>query len=412
MRDTTWAGTNGGRIAAGVTVLLASMVGLPTAAEAAAPGGPTCMGKPATIVGEPGTNVTGTSGPDVIVGGPGTQRIRPRGGIDLVCAGDGHDGVLDRDHYLDKVDLGARTDSFISMTADARANVDAGNDGEPLDETLWYDGPGISVDLAAGTDSRGNLLRGFLTVHGTPHADTILGRGRTDVILGEGGADLIRGRGGVDYLTTALHADCGPPRSLARLYGGAGNDGVSNAGTCRSQLSGGGGDDRLSSNRGNDLMLGDAGDDYLSAGRGAVQMRGGSGDDLLRVERGTVLVSGGSGFDRWVNWRQVSQNTHRTVVDIGAGTFVDRVVTRDGTDLVTDGRIVGIEYFRGRISQERFIGSAGVDRINAGGTRGNKVDRISGRGGNDRLVAPRHGWIDGGVGSDYCRAEQKRDCER
>jgi Ca2+-binding RTX toxin-like protein len=411
MRNARWAGTSGGRIAAGVTVLVASMVGLPTVAEAAAPGGPTCMGEPATIVGEPGRNVRGTPDPDVIVGGPGTQRIRPGGGIDLVCAGDGYDGVFDFDSARDQVQLGARDDLFVSYAADARAVVDAGVDGAEF----WYEGAAVTVDLGARTDSRGNQLLGFFEmVVGTSHADVLLGSRRPEQFNGNGGSDVIRGRGGDDTLHTQSGPDgeCEEPDTLVRMYGGAGDDGLANPGACLARMSGGGGADGLSGHRGEDLMLGDAGDDLLFSGRSAAQLRGGAGDDRFMVDRGTVLVSGGSGFDRWVNWRQVSQNTHQTVIDIGAGTFVDRVVSRDGTAFVTNGRIGGIEQFKGRNGQERFLGSAGVDRINAGGTQGNKVDRIYGRGGNDRLVAPRHGWIDGGVGSDYCRAEQKRNCER
>jgi Ca2+-binding RTX toxin-like protein len=368
---------------------------------------PTCMGEPATIVGEPGADVAGTDGRDVIVGGPGTQRINPGGGVDLVCAGDGHDGVVDFDHAMDRIRLGASTDSFTSETADARADVVAG-DREPLDETLWYYGPAVRVDLAAGTDSRGNRLRGgFVTVHGTPHPDVILGGGLSESIVGEGGADLIRGRGGQDYMTTALHADCGPPQSLARLYGGADADLVSNLGECRARLSGGDGADSLSGRRGDNLILGDAGDDALYAGRGTDRLRGGPGDDRIEVDRGTVLADGGAGFDRWVNWRQVSRNDHTTTVDIGAGTTRDRV----GSDVV-HGRVDGIEHYRGSWDLEHFVGSAGVDRIYGGRTREGRVDTIRGRSGNDRLVAPRRGLIYGGAGTDYCRAQETHGCER
>jgi Ca2+-binding RTX toxin-like protein len=253
----------------------------------------------------------------------------------------------------------------------------------------------------------------FTNVKGTPGADHLTGTPRADLLDGDGGSDVIRGLGGADWVTTALQADdhCLQPGSLARLYGGDGQDRVVNTGACRSRLSGGSGADRIGGHLGDDHMLGNSGDDELISGRGADRLRGGSGDDRIEVERGTILVSGGGGFDSWINWRQVSQNTHHTVVDIGAGTFTDRVVDRDGTDFVTTGRIFGIEHFRGRVSQERFVGSSGVDRINAGGTRGDQVDTIRGLGGADQLIAPRHGRIDGGAGRDHCRAETVVHCE-
>jgi hypothetical protein len=135
--------TRAGRVAAGVAVLTASMVGLPAgAAVSVVEEVPTCMGEPATIVGEPGRDVEGTDGPDVIVGGSGTQRISPGGGRDLVCAGDGHDGVFDRDHALDRINLGDLSDLFTSETADperwwmrARARTTSGTSATPSRST-------------------------------------------------------------------------------------------------------------------------------------------------------------------------------------------------------------------------------------------------------------------------------------
>lgn len=76
----------------GVFLLSASLLGFPRAAEPAVAGGPTCAGKPATIVGTKRKDVlVGTKGRDVIVGRGGRDLIRGRGGNDLLCGGAGAD---------------------------------------------------------------------------------------------------------------------------------------------------------------------------------------------------------------------------------------------------------------------------------------------------------------------------------
>lgn len=62
-------------------------------APTADPPGPTCDGRPATIVGT-GTVVLGTGGDDVIVGTDASNIIWGRGGDDVICALDGNDIVL------------------------------------------------------------------------------------------------------------------------------------------------------------------------------------------------------------------------------------------------------------------------------------------------------------------------------
>jgi Ca2+-binding RTX toxin-like protein len=56
--------------------------------------GPTCAGKPATIIGtQAADTLQGTPQKDVIVGRGGKDSIRAGGGSDIVCAGSGNDNV-------------------------------------------------------------------------------------------------------------------------------------------------------------------------------------------------------------------------------------------------------------------------------------------------------------------------------
>lgn len=150
-------------------LLLASLAAVTIAAPAAAK--PTCMGKPATIVGtSKGEVIRGTSGRDVIVALGGNDVVYGHGGYDLICGGPGHDrlvGGRGRDHlygntgkdrllggagrdYLyggpgrDTLNGGSATDYLRGGPDDDRLNGGQGHDH--LEGNLGYDhchpGPG------------------------------------------------------------------------------------------------------------------------------------------------------------------------------------------------------------------------------------------------------------------------------
>jgi Ca2+-binding RTX toxin-like protein len=380
MTDLRWAGSSG-RIAAYAVVLIASTVGFPVAAAgAAAAPVPSCLGEPATIVAD-GPVTTGTSGPDVIVGRTDFDQIDPGGGRDLVCSRGGS------------------------------ASVDGGAPGSANtldgDDILYRGQSGVTVDLRATSDSRGNQIQGLESVGGTQARDVIIGTSGVNELFGGGGRDDIRGLEGVDQIAITgrkqtwsgvAHLIGGPggdhfyvkTRGPLVILGGAGND----------FLDGGNGPDRLNGGRGADFLAGDGGADLLRGGRGADRLVAGYGDDTM---------SGGPGRDSWLNFDSYfgSAPGRVTTVRIGAGTVRDKV-----GDVVFHDRLAGIEVYRGARDVEHVYGSAGHDVVDTRGTEGHLVDLIYGRGGNDHLVAPRHGRIDGGAGRDYCRAQRVSRCER
>lgn len=78
-----------------VASLTLALLAFPTIAAPASAAGPTCMGVPATIVGDGDANlIRGTDGRDVIVAGGGNDKILGRGGNDLICAGSGNDIII------------------------------------------------------------------------------------------------------------------------------------------------------------------------------------------------------------------------------------------------------------------------------------------------------------------------------
>jgi Ca2+-binding RTX toxin-like protein len=194
-------------------------------------------------------------------------------------------------------------------------------DGGPGD-TFSFAGRGepVTVDLAAGTTSDGDTLRGIERVEGGGGADRLLGGPGADTLLGGRGDDVISGRGGRDTLSGELGADrldggAGEdrlrgdppqgddyytPRIRLRpdvLRGGPGDDTLSDTGGAN-RLEGGSGDDLLEGGSGADRLIGGSGADWLNGHRGADRLSGGAGRDEMRGGSGGDRLSGGAGVDR------------------------------------------------------------------------------------------------------------------
>lgn len=168
------------------------------AASAQGAAGPTCFGKPASIVGHGA--IEGTAHADVIVAGPGSDRIEAGGGNDLICTRGA----------ADLIEGGVGSD-----------RIDAGSGG---DEVVGDNG-----------------------------SDTVLAGGGSDTVIGKRGNDrLFGGPGPRDFLDSGLGDDTldGGPGELDQVIGGVGND----------KLNGGDGDgDLLRPDFGRDTVTGGAG---------------------------------------------------------------------------------------------------------------------------------------------------------
>ncbi len=181
-----------------VAVCAGAIFAAPGSASASDEAVPKCLGKPATIVAQGA--VRGTANADVIVAGPGRDRIDGRGGNDRICAGGGPDSV-------------------------------AGGVGSD-----WIDaGPG--EDEVVGGNGSDTVLAG-------PGSDTVIGKRGNDRLMG--------GHGARDFLDSGLGDDTldGGPGDLDQVVGGVGND----------RLAGGSGDgDLLRPDFGRDRVDGGAG---------------------------------------------------------------------------------------------------------------------------------------------------------
>ena len=65
----------------------------------------------------------------------------------------------------------------------------------------------VTLDLASGTSSAGDILNGFEDVFGSVHGDTLVGDGGPNTFYGYLGADILKGLAGDDRLVGMGGAD-------------------------------------------------------------------------------------------------------------------------------------------------------------------------------------------------------------
>ena len=138
----------------------------------------------------------GTVYSDVIVPGPGRDKVFARGGDDEI-----HDDPDGADDHLR-----------------------GGGDADALHLTSASP---VSVDLAANIATAGaetDSVAGFERVHGSAGPDSLIGSDRSEALYGEGGGDRIDGRGGNDLLFGDSPSTTQGNSSPNDITGGGGDD--------------------------------------------------------------------------------------------------------------------------------------------------------------------------------------------
>ncbi|WP_296201287.1 cadherin domain-containing protein [Sphingorhabdus sp.] len=299
------------------------------------------------------TQLTGTTGDDLMVGQAGAL-------ADNLAGGDGNDvlvGYAGNDQLFggngdDSLEGGLGAD-----TLDGGAN-NASSAGPQAGDTARYvrSAAAVSVNLniataqggATGADSVGDILIGIENVVGSSFGDTLTGNGLDNRLFGLDGADTIWGGAGADVLVgdggnDSLFGDAGEDN----LAGGDGND-IIYGGTEKDLLDGGVGDDALYGEAGDDTLIGGAGADTLSGGDGNDVLGSGDGNDTLTGGAGNDTLSGGAGndtlggdagndiyvFDRFSGADTLTDTSGTNVITFDASVAYDKIwLTRIGNDL-------------------------------------------------------------------------------
>lgn len=273
--------------------------------------GASCDGKHATIVSNAKV-IVGKKAHDVIVAGPGDNRIFGMGGNDTICGGAGDDHIM-----------GGRG-------SDKLLDGEGGND--------YIDGERGKDRLQGGGDAD--------TLYGDRGSDDLDGGGGGDRVFGESGNDDVSGGGGNgDYVNGGLGDDSvsggGGDHDVVvgdtgndRIDGGGGSNDIASFATSTGALSvdlaagkvGGAEDERL---QGIEDVIGGSGDDHINGSPAPNRLDGGPGDDTLRAVGSGDRAYGGSGSNTCVD-QFVSEEACGADAG-GSGTAVEVVTSIDGS---------------------------------------------------------------------------------
>ncbi|WP_341924093.1 hypothetical protein [Nocardioides psychrotolerans] len=380
---------------------------------------------PNEFTGEPESSPgTGTENTDV---------VRTYGGADEVFSGAREDSQVNQD----EVHLGGGADRVSVVTWRGGEVLVSGSTG--TDEFSYSSGDAlaeavaISIDLTAGTAIADGVR--FATVEGFEDVDVI------HTSAAPGSSLEVRGNGGRNTIdATAYRVD------TVSIKTGAGRDWVDASNSGGRSISVVTGDDNDVVFAGADSVSVQTGDGDDSASLyargiadspGGVSFDGGDGADDLEVTGVLESVLGGDGYDSVKVNRYSDDEDKPALFDLANGIF-----TRgDQTAAFETERLVVHAYDGEKYAAATILGSEGSDKIIVSGCG----SVVRGAGGNDALISRTGECIGdepllygdsgddflqgahyrdvlrggagydrafGGPGSDLCRAEFKRECER
>ena len=375
----------------------------------------------------PGADVVGFNNDDLLVGGPGFNRLVGQGGNDTIDGGTGGPNIMQggdgSDLYLMTAGQDLISDGILDNDVDIASYIRAPQglviDMEPLDGDQ-------STGFAAGDTLGGvegvigsnfdDVILGRSVLQGGSSSDVIDGAGGNDSLSGGGGSDTLRGGAGFDLIDGGTNEDNvgnpGPPdiavwdaapNAVHFFFNGSdiivatafeGVDTVRNveALSFAGQLFGlnqltpsqanlqidSGGAQALTGGPGVDLLYGLDGNDRLEGAGAGDWLIGDAGNDTIIGGDGNDMGSGGGGND--------------SILGDGGN---DQLVGGVGKDTIKGG--AGNDRLSGNGGPDLIIANGGNDRVNGGS--GNDV--VKGGGGNDVLNG--NGGADtikGGAGND------------
>lgn len=288
-------------------------------------------------------------GSDRLDGGAGNDTLYGEGGNDLLNGGSGNDTLYggDGDDHLtggdgaDVLSGGAGDDTLIIDADDASLDIDG---GDGFDTVVINDSRDVHFATAFSAVER---------VYGGRGNDTIIGDDGRNILYGGDGADVLSGGGGDDD----IYADAND------VIGGS------------DALSGGAGDDTLffqgdeavtfdATGTGFEAVIGTESNDSISyTGNSAITIDGLGGDDRIESGLGADVLDGGDGVDT-VDYSHSDAAVH---VDLGAGDA--RGGAAQGDTIRNFENVVGSSYADDLSGDDRenvLTGGSGDDTLDGG----------------------------------------------
>jgi hypothetical protein len=368
------------------------------------------------------------SGADTLSGGSGSATLFGGSGSDAITGGSGGSNAIYLVAVPASLGAGGGTGNLLDASA-ATASLDldvAGFQtvyGSSGGDVLFDSGAGdITIYGGSGDDSiiggsGHNVLYaiggndtlcggGGSAIFGGPGADSITGgaAGHNRIYLYAVPAHVSAG-GGSDNLLDASAVTASLDLDVAgfqTVYGGSGNDTLTDSGADDITIYGGSGNDSIVGGSGHSVIYGEAGNNTLSGGSGSATLFGGSGSDSITGGSGGsnaiylyavpahVSAGGGTGnvldasavtaaLDLDVNGFQTvyGGSGNDTLTDSGAGDITifagngnDSIVGGSGHSVIHGG--TGADTLSGGSGSATIFGGSGVDSI-SGGSGGNNA---------------------------------------
>jgi Ca2+-binding RTX toxin-like protein len=333
------------------------------------------------IGGNDADNITGGTGDNELLGGPGNDTINGDGAPNDTI--DGEDGV--------------DTLTYAGVATAVIANLGGSGGDDTVTHVEHLIGGGGADTLTGTGDGE--------TIEGGDNQDDIVGGGGQDTLEGDADNDTIQGDdsdgdtldGGSGTANVLTYAGASKSVRVDFSIADSGDDHVANfqtaiGGSHDDTLIGGSGDDRLEGGAGNDDISGNDGidhleggddDDDLEGGAGADEVNGGNGADTVIEDAAMIdTVSGGPGpGDDTLTYANepgpVTVTLGGAVFD-KATTFEHLVGTAAGDTLTGDSQDQVIDGGQGN---DVLDGGGGADTLNGGDGK----DELHGDGGNAHL---------------------------
>ncbi|RDI60779.1 calcium-binding protein [Microvirga subterranea] len=248
--------------------------------------------------------LTGGTGPEWLEGNDGADTISLNSGNDTALGGRGDDTLLGGDGN-DNLAGGAGADSIDGGTGIDTANY--------TDFAI-----ALTVDLAAGTSSDGDILNNIENIAGGSGADTLIGNALANTFSGGAGNDTFVGGAGADTFIGGADIDT---VDYSMLTGGGINMQLTSTPGVFLIAQTGGTDAQGDILSEVENVIGSAFTDTLNGGPGANKLVSGAGNDIMR---------GGSGADLLVGNGDTFPGGFRQLIGDG----------------ITDGGTRGIDTFR------------------------------------------------------------------
>lgn len=335
----------------------------------------------------------GQEGDDTLEGGDGNDFINGGEGHDLLRGGAGNDLISSNANYIGVV--------LHKQNSQGTWELVASNDQNWKELAMswrWeWDGgtPGQRMVYLEGTDKLGgkwkyvaddpNFALGILSTSDISKSDIIYGDAGNDLLAGSTGDDYIDGGDDDDVIFGINGNDV--------LFGGSGNDEI-NGGDDIDDISGEAGDDTLYGGYEGDLISGGGGDDELIGDLPNLEGTDAPPTSTEFVRMGNDTLDGGSGHDK-----------------LWGGGGADSLIGGEGNDdLVGDGLGIPAEYQ----GQDTLDGGSGDDKLWGYG----EDDSLLGGDGNDTIEGDSvnvagadkgDDYLDGEAGDDYLIGDGGKD---